>query len=78
MKRYISEGEMFEEVIDFGSVADLRKFLNSGKKHFKDSDNYLIKINRIKKIKSKKIIADCELISIRNWNLEKLLELTEY
>lgn len=77
--RYTSVGDEPVDVkITFKNVNELTKFINSHETIFKNMsykyDVSLFKIVKMKKIKHFSIIANIERITLREYNLERLLE----
>lgn len=75
---YSSIDESTDVNIKFSSVNELTKFINRNESIFKNMDyKYnvsLFRIVKIKKIKHFSIIANIEKITLREYNLKRLLE----
>jgi hypothetical protein len=72
MYSYINDQKIFDHRFTFNSSKQLGKFINSGCDYVQHGTQ-IIKIHRIKRIKSYFCIAEIELMTLREFNLESLL-----
>ncbi len=83
--RDYKDGEEMEAGIEFESVNKMRNFINEGQKIFKvlrkdtffrtSGDPYTVfKVVKIHKIKHKKIEATIQKMTLRDYNLDTILE----
>lgn len=78
------DGEETEAAIEFESVNKMRKFINEGQRVFKiqrkdtilgyESMYTVFKVVKIHKIKHKKIEATIQKMTLRDYNLDTILE----